>query len=74
MQSFRYIIAFLFIIGVIICTIEITMRMYKCPECPDNYIEEEPEPSLTNNFSSMFNDPIPGLMNQLAYDKKIKNN
>lgn len=70
MQSYKYIIALLFLIGIIIVTREITIRMYKCPECPNYIIEEAPEMSVTQNFGSMFTDPIPGLFNQLLFDKK----
>jgi hypothetical protein len=72
MKTFNFIIIFLFIIGTIIVTREITLRMYKVPDTlsviPSPYIEE----TLTDNFRKLFLEKSPwvGNLQSVPYTPK----
>ena len=60
MKSFNFIIIFLFFIGSIIITRELTIKMSKCPPCYTNtFMPKNNEQSVTDNFRKLFEEKSP---------------
>jgi hypothetical protein len=59
MKTFNFIIIFLFFMGAIIVTRELTVKMTTCPPCYASAPVSIPEQSVTDNFKKLFEEKSP---------------